>query len=124
MFSKRYLILGSLFAASLLTACSESETDTSAANETTPAVETAPSVSTPESETATPVMEPAPTNVEVGMTEQAVIELLGNPDITQSYSIDSLKVTHAEWNNDDGMTSVQFQNGEVKFYQNVPKSAE
>ncbi len=124
MFSKRYLILGSLFAASLLTACSESETNTSTSNESTTAVETVPSAPTPSPEAATPVMEPATSSIEVGMTEQAVIDLLGNPDITQSYSIDSLKVTHAEWNNDDGMTSVQFQNGEVKFYQHVPNSAE
>jgi outer membrane protein assembly factor BamE (lipoprotein component of BamABCDE complex) len=123
MFSKFNLVMGSLLVVSMLTACSESESPSAPEKATDNSTELS-SAPTPTNQVSpTPVMEPATANIEVGMTEASVLELLGEPDVAQTYSIDSLNITHKEWNTEAGLTSVQFQNGEVKFYQFIPMSA-
>lgn len=54
--------------------------------------------------------------VEIGMTEKAVANLLGAPQSTQTRTIEALTVTHSEWSDESGTTSIQFINGEVKFH--------
>lgn len=55
-----------------------------------------------------------------GMTEEEAIAKWGEPDVTQTRTIDSLTITHHEWHGEDGTTAVQFQNGVAKFSQFVP----
>lgn len=59
-------------------------------------------------------------NVEAGMLEQTVTDLLGVATIIQTHTLDSLTITHSEWTNESGTTSVQFQNGKVQFSQFTP----
>ena len=58
--------------------------------------------------------------VETGTSEQATIDKLGTPTLTQSRTIDALTFTQSEWISTEGTTSVQFQNGEVTFSQFSP----
>lgn len=60
------------------------------------------------------------TGVEEGMTEKEAIAKFGEPDVTQTRTIDDLTVIHHEWHGKDGITSVQFQNGKAKFSQFIP----
>jgi ABC-type uncharacterized transport system auxiliary subunit len=62
--------------------------------------------------------------IEVGMTEEAVKAILGDPKIIQTRTIDELTITHSEWTDKSGTTSVQFQNGKVMFNQFFPASEE
>lgn len=62
--------------------------------------------------------------VEAGMTEQAVADLLGEASFTQTSNIDELTITHTEWTNDKGTTSVQFHNGGVAYTQFVAATVE
>jgi hypothetical protein len=56
-------------------------------------------------------------NSVVGMTEEEAVAKWGEPDLTQTRSIDALTVTHHEWHGEDGITAVQFQNGVAQFSQ-------
>lgn len=58
-------------------------------------------------------------NAIVGMTEEEAVAKWGEPDLTQSRTIDALTVTHHEWHGEDGITAVQFQNGVAQFSQFV-----
>jgi hypothetical protein len=53
------------------------------------------------------------------MTEEEAVAKWGEPDLTQSRTIDALTVTHHEWHGEDGITAVQFQNGVAQFSQFV-----
>ncbi|KGM08049.1 hypothetical protein LP43_0472 [Methylophaga thiooxydans] len=55
-----------------------------------------------------------------GMTEEEAVAKWGEPDVTQTRTIDALTITHHEWHGEDGITSVQFHNGVAKFSQNIP----
>ncbi len=57
------------------------------------------------------------TNSVEGMTEEDAVAKWGEPDVTQTRTIDALTITHHEWHGDDGITSVQFQNGVAQFSQ-------
>ncbi|MDC9724794.1 MAG: hypothetical protein PSN44_02600 [Gammaproteobacteria bacterium] len=90
MLPKSRLIIISLFISSALIACGDSSESTS---------------STP---------------VEAGTSEQATVDKLGAPTVTQSRTIDALTFTQSEWTSEAGTTSVQFQNGKVTFSQFSP----
>lgn len=53
--------------------------------------------------------------VETGMSQQEVIDMLGEPSATKSNTLDALTVTHSEWNDDSGRLSIQFQNDKAQF---------
>lgn len=55
-----------------------------------------------------------------GMTEEEAIAKWGEPDVTQTRTLDTLTITHHEWHGDDGVTAVQFQNGVAQFSQAIP----
>lgn len=56
-------------------------------------------------------------DIATGMSQQEVTKMLGQPTITQSYTLDSLTVTHSEWDDKSGMLSIQFQNDQVQSHQ-------
>lgn len=62
------------------------------------------------------------TGITPGMTEDEVISKLGEPDIKETYSIDTLEVGQYEWHTDEGTTSVQLRNGEVAYSRFIPAS--
>jgi hypothetical protein len=97
-----------LIASTALIACGDKEP----AEEAAPA----PAASTP----AAPAPVAAP-EVTAGMNEADVIAKFGEPDLTQTRTLDSLTITNSEWNHDAGITSVQFQNGVVTFVNTIEK---
>jgi hypothetical protein len=118
MLSHTRLFLTAIVAGSMLVACGDKDATTA---ETTAAsapatTEEAPVVAAPTAPTTAPVSE---SNVSVGMTEQAVADLLGEASYSETRTIDALTITHTEWTNAEGTTSVQFQNGKVAFSQFV-----
>ncbi|HDY86106.1 hypothetical protein LCGC14_1367930 [marine sediment metagenome] len=143
MFYKTRFLLSSILICSALVACGDNDNDAAktaetatttnevapastteaatapaAENATTPATEAATSGMTESSEATDAAM---PTDkIEAGMKEEAVTDLLGKPSLTQTHTLDSLTLTHSEWTNDSGTTSVQFENGVVKFHQFTP----
>jgi ABC-type enterochelin transport system substrate-binding protein len=70
-------------------------------------------------EAATEATSTEDNNSVVGMTEEEAVAKWGEPDLTQSRTIDALTVTHHEWHGEDGITAVQFQNGVAQFSQFV-----
>ena len=109
MFYKTRLLLSLLVFCTALIACGDNDNE---APQTTSPEATEPQVTT---NTA-----PSTNKIEVGMSEQAVTDLLGDPTIVQTRTLDSLTITHSEWTDETGTTSVQFQNGKVKFSQFTP----
>ena len=53
--------------------------------------------------------------IEQGMSKNAVIELLGDPEVSQTQTIDALTMTHSEWADKTGSVSVQFINDKAQF---------
>jgi len=112
MFTKPLLLASSLILCLTLVACDED-------NKTTQSTNTA----TEEHAVATAVVEEtkiATQEIKAGMSEKAVTELLGEPTILQTRTLDTLMITHSEWTNDAGTTSVQFLNGVVQYHQFTP----
>jgi PBP1b-binding outer membrane lipoprotein LpoB len=66
---------------------------------------------------ATETTSAADLSVDNNMTEAAAIAKFGEPSLSQTREIDSLKVTHHEWTTDKGTLSIQFFNGEAKYNQ-------
>ena len=62
--------------------------------------------------------------IATGTSEQATIDKLGTPNVSQSRTIDALTFTQSEWTTETGMTSVQFHNGKVTFSQFSPTVSE
>lgn len=122
MLSHTRLLLTAVVASSMLVACGDNdatstETTTAPAASTAPAaVDDTPVVTAPTAAATAPV---SGTKVEVGMTEAAVAELLGETSFSQTRTLDALTITHTEWTNAEGTTSVQFQNGKAVFSQFV-----
>lgn len=115
MFYKTRFLLSLLVVCTALTACGDNDNEKSPA-----ATTTAPEVTNtvvPEQQVAT---ETTTGKIEVGMSEQAVTDLLGAPTLVQTRTIDALTATHSEWTDAVGTTSVQFQNGKVQFSQFTP----
>ena len=109
MFYKTRFLLSSLLLCSALVACGDNDNEIT---QDTNTGEIAQQVATDAA---------MPTNkIEAGMSEQAVTDLLGSPTLTQTHTLDSLTITHSEWTNETGTTSVQFQNGIVTFNQFTP----
>jgi hypothetical protein len=120
MLSHTRLFLTTVVVSSMLVACGDND---ATAPETAPApVASAPAAdATPvvTAETAAATAPVSESNVEVGMTEQAAADLLGEANFSQTRAIDDLTITHTEWTNAEGTTSVQFQNGKAVFSQFV-----
>jgi outer membrane biosynthesis protein TonB len=109
MFYKTRFLLSSLLLCSVLVACSDNNDEAAQATNT----------EATEMQVATNAA--MPTNkIEAGMTEQAVTDLLGTPALTQTHTLDSMTITHSEWTNETGSTSVQFINRMVTFSQFTP----
>jgi outer membrane murein-binding lipoprotein Lpp len=119
MLSHTRLLLAAVVASSMLVACGDNEatsTETIPAASTPAATDDAPAVTAPTAAATAPVND---SKVEVGMTEQAVADLLGEKSFSQTRTLDALTITHTEWTNVEGTTSVQFQNGKAVFSQFV-----
>lgn len=121
MLSHTRLFLATVVVSSMLVACGDNdatstETATAPAASTPAATDDAPVVTAPTAAATAPVSD---TKVEVGMTEAAVAELLGETSFSQTRTLDALTITHTEWTNAEGTTSVQFQNGKAVFSQFV-----
>ncbi|MTI63602.1 hypothetical protein [Methylophaga sp.] len=112
------LMFIALFMGVFLIACGDDSAQQDAAEESA-----APSEMTSE-ETATETEEAATAEEETdsveGMTEEEAIAKWGEPDVTQTRTIDTLTITHHEWHGEDGTTAVQFQNGVAQFSQFIP----
>lgn len=109
MLSRLRLLLTGLFVSFALIACGDDAANTNEAADT----------AAPEMKTAAePAMD---TEVETDMSEAALIEKYGQPDLTQESSIDTLTIVHHEWYTDEGTVSVQVHNGEVAYSQFTPK---
>ena len=54
-------------------------------------------------------------NIEQGMSKNAVIDLLGDPEVSQTQTIDALTMTHSEWADKTGTVNVQFINDKAQF---------
>jgi hypothetical protein len=121
MLSHTRLFLAAVVASSMLIACGDNdatstETATTPAAITPAATDDAPVATAPTATTTAPVSK---SKVEVGMTEQAAADLLGNANFSETRTLDALTITHTEWTNAEGTTSVQFQNGKAVFSQFV-----
>jgi len=99
------LMFTALFMGLFLVACG----DDSSTQDT--AEQAAPAEMATESESTTSV---------AGMTEEEAIAKWGEPTVTQTRTIDALTITHHEWHGEDGITSVQFENGVAKYNQFIP----
>jgi hypothetical protein len=106
------LMFIALFMGLFLVACGDDSAQQDAAEEAAPTEMAA-------EETATEATTTEDSNSVVGMTEEEAVAKWGEPDLTQSRTIDALTVTHHEWHGEDGITAVQFQNGVAQFSQFV-----
>ncbi len=89
------------------------------------------SSSATEENTATPAAEMAMASekaadieITAGMTKEEVMAKLGEPTYSETRNLDALAITHSEWTNDKGTTSVQFHNDVVAFNQFVAAPTE
>ena len=105
MSSYARLILAALIVSSTLVACGDKD----AVSTTTSAADT---------------VTVATTEIETGMSEQAAAKLLGAPTLSEINKLDDLIITHSEWADEKGTTSVQFHNGNAVFSQFVAKPVE
>lgn len=73
-------------------------------------------------ETAEPAAEAemAAEDAITGMTHEEAVAKWGEPDVTETRTIDALTITHNEWHGDDGITAVQFENGVATYHQFIP----
>mgnify|MGYP003669164976 CR=1 FL=1 len=111
MFYKTRFLLSLLVLCTALAACGDNDND---APQTT-----SPEATEQQTATTTAV---STTKIEAGMSEKAVTDLLGAPAFIQTRTIDTLTITHSEWTDEAGTTSVQFQNGKVQFSQFTPSN--
>jgi ABC-type enterochelin transport system substrate-binding protein len=107
------LMFIALFMGLFLVACGDDSAQQDAAEEAAAPTEMAAEEAATEASTADD------SNSVVGMTEEEAVAKWGEPDLTQSRTIDALTVTHHEWHGEDGITAVQFQNGVAQFSQFV-----
>ncbi len=113
------LMFIALFMGLFLIACGDDSAQQDAAEETA-----APSEMTSE-ETATDTNTEEAAAAEEsnsieGMTEEEAIAKWGEPDVTQTRTIDKLTIIHHEWHGEDGITAVQFHNGVAAHSQFIP----
>jgi ABC-type enterochelin transport system substrate-binding protein len=106
------LMFIALFMGLFLVACGDDSAQQDAAEEAAAPTEMA-------AEEATEASTTDDSNSVVGMTEEEAVAKWGEPDLTQSRTIDALTVTHHEWHGENGITAVQFQNGVAQFSQFV-----
>lgn len=107
------LMFIALFMGLFLVACGDDSAQQDAAEEAAP-------TEMATEEVAEDATETEDSNSVTGMTEEEAVAKWGEPDLTQTRSIDDLTITHHEWHGEDGITAVQFQNGVAQFSQFVP----
>ncbi|AFJ03301.1 hypothetical protein Q7C_2165 [Methylophaga frappieri] len=123
MLNRMRLLLTSLFISFALIACSNDESqdnDNDAVEETAADVVSTDDTAGNMSESAEMDAQTAD-NVERGMTEAQLLEMLGEPDLKQVTGVDSFEVIFYEWETDEGLLTVQLHNGAVAFSQFEPK---
>ena len=103
------LMFIALFMGAFLVACGDSNQDVTE-EATAPAAESEMAAEAPATEA---------TDAVSGMTEEEAVAKWGEPDLKQSYSIDSLTYTYYEWHGEEGITAVQFQNGVAQHSQSI-----
>ena len=101
------LIITALFISSLLVACGDSDAPKTTNNAASSSATTTSTV-----------------QIKTGMSIQAVTDLLGEPNISQTRKIDDLTIVHNEWVDSSGTLSVQFQNGKAQYHQFIPPAQE
>ncbi|EMR12443.1 hypothetical protein MPL1_10392 [Methylophaga lonarensis MPL] len=109
------VLLASFAFAGFLTACGsdDSSYSTDTAADSTAVVE--------ESTTVEAVAEAAPASgITTGMSTDAAIEMLGEPLLKQSHTINEIEVVHMEWRTSDALVSAQFHNGKAVHSQYWP----
>tara|TARA_R110001606_G_scaffold395213_2_gene567142 strand:+ start:37174 stop:37518 length:345 start_codon:yes stop_codon:yes gene_type:complete len=111
MFYKTRFLLSSLVLCTALAACGDND------NEAPQTQAISPEATEQQVETNVALSDK---KIEAGMLEQAVTDLLGAPTFVQTRTLDSLTITHSEWTDESGTTTVQFQNGKVQFSQFTP----
>jgi hypothetical protein len=113
MFYKTQFLLSTCLFCFALAACDNKQTNEATATEKTvqPAIAVEVLATTMQAN-----------SIEVGMSERAVANLLGDATIIQTRILDSLTITNSEWTNDAGTTSVQFQNGKAQSSQFIPSN--
>lgn len=109
------LMFTALFMGLFLVACGDDSAEQDAMEETA-----APTEMASEEMPAEAATEAEESSSVEGMTEEEAIAKWGEPDLTQTRTIDALTVTHHEWHGEDGVTAVQFQNGVAQFSQTIP----
>lgn len=107
MFNHIRLMLIALFMGLFLVACGDDAQQDAAEEAAAPSEMAAEEMAT----------EAAPADSIVGMTEEEAVAKWGEPDLSQTRTIDALTVTHHEWHGEEGITAVQFQNGVAQFSQ-------
>tara|TARA_R110002050_G_scaffold268113_1_gene410063 strand:+ start:117514 stop:117858 length:345 start_codon:yes stop_codon:yes gene_type:complete len=111
MFYKTRFLLSLLVLCTALVACGDNNSEAPQA--------TNPEATVQEQDVTTATTLPEP-QIETGMSEQAVTNLLGTPTLTQTHTLDTMTLIHSEWTNAAGTTSVQFLNDKVQFSQFTP----
>ncbi|MEC9411406.1 MAG: hypothetical protein VX829_01870 [Pseudomonadota bacterium] len=110
------LLFIALFLGTFIVACSDDNSAQTDSKDTS----AAPAEMTSEDTTDTTGAVEDETDTIAGMTKEDAIAKWGEPDVTQTHTIDALTVDHLEWHKKDGITSVQFHNGVAQFSQFVP----
>jgi len=114
-------MLTALFLGLFLVACGDDSAQQDAAEESAAPTEMASEeMATEEMATEEKATESEAGNSIEGMTEEEAIAKWGEPDVTQTRTLDALTITHHEWHGDDSVTAVQFQNGVAQFSQTIP----
>jgi hypothetical protein len=113
------LMFAALFMGLFLVACGNDSAEQEAVEDTDTAAPTE-MASEEMAEEEAPAAEAADSGSIIGMTEEEVIAKMGEPDLTQTRTLDALSMTHHEWHGEDSITAVQFQDGVAKFTQNIP----
>ncbi|MCX4192229.1 hypothetical protein [Methylophaga sp. OBS1] len=115
------LMFIALFMGLFLIACGDDSAQQDTAEEAAAPAEMTSEEAATETDAETQEAMPAEDSSSIeGMTEEEAIAKWGEPDVTQTRTIDALTITHHEWHGEDGTTAVQFQNGVAKFSQFVP----
>lgn len=116
MLTHTRLILAAFVVSSTLVACGDNETSSTESSTTPVSPDPVLTVTAPTASTSSTI---SATQVEVGMSEQAAADLLGEKSFSETKMLDKLTITHTEWSNAEGITSVQFHDGKAVFSQFV-----
>jgi ABC-type enterochelin transport system substrate-binding protein len=118
MFNHIRTLFIALFMGLFLIACGDNNNSNDEATSETSSAENG--VTTDVTTTADETVTDADADSVIGMTEEEVISKWGEPALTQTHNLDAMKITHHEWNTEDGVVAVQFHDGVAKFSQTIP----